>query len=165
MAQVVEIRIAELFAGKSGETILTNGIGSCIVIILHDPLARVGGMSHAILPRQVAQIQGEEVVRGPDALGRYESRYADQSIDMLVKKIEELGGVKERLIAKLVGGADMFFLLEGVDGGVGVANVLAARERLREYHIPIKSEVVGGSVGRNARVDLSTGIVEIVTKV
>ncbi len=165
MSRIVEIRIAELFAGKSGEIILTTGIGSCVVIVLYDTLQRLGGMSHAILPRYAPGIGEEKETAGPDEVGRYVSRYADQSVDMLVAQIEALGGARTHMVAKLIGGAHMFFLLEGADGSIGLENILAARDRLRSYNIPIESEVVGGTVGRNARFDSTTGIVEIVTKV
>ena len=51
MSNLIEIRAAELVAGNEDTVIVTNGVGSCIVVVLYDRLVRVGGMAHAILPR------------------------------------------------------------------------------------------------------------------
>ena len=162
MSTVVEIRIAELYAGDESNVIVTNGIGSCIVIVLYDRLMRVGGMAHAILPR----IKDRPELRlGSDDVGRRFVKYADQAVDMLVEEVQSLGGAKDHVVAKLIGGAHMFSLLEGDKFGIGWENTESARERLREHGIVIETEVVGGTVGRNARFDCATGIVEITTKV
>ena len=59
----------------------------------------------------------------------------------------------------------MFVLLEGDKHGIGYENTMSARETLARLGVPIETEVVGGTVGRNVRLDCSTGIVEITTKV
>ena len=164
MSTMVEIHIAELFAGDENNIITTNGVGSCVVIVLYDRLMRIGGMAHAILPHKK---EGEEsyVFRNRDTNGRMFVKYADQAVDMLIEEIEVLGGIPEHLVAKLVGGAHMFSLLEGDQHGIGWENTLSAREELKRRGITIETEVVGGTVGRNVRFDCATGIVEITTKV
>ena len=162
MVKVVEIRIAELFAGDEHHVIVTNGVGSCIVIILYDRLQRVGGMAHAILPR-VRNLRADTFQR--DDLGRRFVKCADEAVDLLIEEVEALGATREGLVAKLVGGAHMFSLLEGDKFGIGWENTESARERLVAAGITIETEVVGGTVGRNVRFDCATGIVEITTKV
>ena len=163
MSTVIEIRIAELFAGNEEHVIVTNGVGSCVVIVLHGRLQRIGGMAHAILPRE--REVPSPITGSRDEVGRRFVKYADQAVQMLTEEIVALGGTREHLVAKLVGGAHMFALLEGDKNGVGFQNVEAARERLAALSIPIETEVVGGTVGRNVRFDCATGIVEITTKV
>lgn len=162
MSKTMEIRIAELFVGNHEYTIVTNGVGSCVVIILYDPSARVGGMAHAILPH-ARNDQYQRVTR--DTEGRLFVKYADQAVDMLLLEIEAAGGTRENLIAKLVGGAHMFTLLDGDKHGIGFENTEAARARLDEVGIPVETEVIGGTVGRNVYFDCATGVVEIITKV
>lgn len=163
MAHIVELKIAELFAGDAGHVIVTNGVGSCLVIVLHDPLTRVGGMAHAILPR--AKQEMSHLVLPPDKEGKRFVKYVDQAIDTLIEELIALGAAKEHLVAKLIGGAHMFQLLEGDKHGIGFENVEVARERLNALGIPIETEVVGGTVGRNVRLDCATGVVEITTKI
>ncbi len=164
MSTTIEIHIAELFAGDQQNIIVTNGVGSCIVVVLYDRLARVGGMAHAILPRKKDNDTSLQF-QDRDAIGRMFVKYADQAVDMLVAEIESLGGSTEHAVAKLVGGAHMFALLEGDQHGIGWENTISAREELKKYGITIETEVVGGTVGRNVRFDCATGIVEITTKV
>ena len=164
MSTMIEIHIAELFAGDQDNIIVTNGVGSCIVVVLYDRLVRIGGMAHAILPRKKEK-DDAVVFRDRDALGRMFVKYADQAVDMLIEEIEALGGTSEHMVAKLVGGAHMFALLEGDQHGIGWENTIAARGELEKHGITIETEVVGGTVGRNVRFDCATGIVEITTKV
>jgi chemotaxis protein CheD len=162
MSTVVEINIAELFVGDGSYVISTHGVGSCVVVVLYDRLRRVGGMAHAILPRVG---DADVIVPEKNSDGKRFAKYADLAVDTLVRDVEALGGSREHLVAKLVGGAHMFALLEGESSGVGRENTESARERLLYYGIPVETEVIGGSVGRNVRFDCATGIVEILTKV
>ncbi len=162
MTTTVEIKIAELFVGDSSHVIITNGVGSCIIVVLHDRLSRIGGMAHAILPNSRGAIPA---TLSKDDIGRRFVKYANSAVDMLIEEIEAAGGVKEHLVAKLVGGAHMFSLLEGDKFGIGWENTESARERLAFHGITIETEVVGGTAGRNVRFDCATGIVEITTKV
>lgn len=162
MSTIVEIKIAELYAGNAETTIVTKGVGSCIVIVLYDRLSRKGGMAHAILPKN-KEPGAPPIPR--DENGKRFVKYADQAVDMLVEEIEALGGAREHVVAKLVGGARMFSLLEGDKYGIGWENSESARARLKELNIPVETEVVGGTVGRNVKFDCGSGIVEITTKV
>lgn len=162
MNTVTEIRIAELCVGDASTVIVTNGVGSCIVVVIYDRLQRVGGMAHAILPRVR---NSPPTVLTRDDLGKRFVKYADLAVDTLIDEMVAIGGVKEYFVAKLIGGAHMFSLLEGDKFGIGWENTQSARERLAYHHIPVETEVVGGTVGRNVRFDCSTGIVEITTKV
>lgn len=166
MTRIVEVHIAELFVGNEEHTVVTNGVGSCIVILLYDPIMKIGGLAHAILPRKAEARHPtiEFASRELDAGKRF-VKFADEAVDLLVGDIEVLGGRRARMIAKLVGGARMFSLLEADKYGIGYHNTESARERLAHYGIVIETEVTGGTVGRNVRFDLATGIAEIVTKV
>ena len=44
------MRVAELRAATAGTTLVTVGLGSCVAIVLHDPVARVGALAHVLLP-------------------------------------------------------------------------------------------------------------------
>ena len=160
--KVTEIRIAELFVGDASNVIITNGVGSCIIIVIYDKLQHIGGMAHAILPRQK---EGHTASFPKDPSGKIFAKYVDLAVDILVEEIEAMGGVREHLVARLVGGAHMFSLLEGDKFGIGYENTESARARLAFHNIPIETEVVGGTTGRNVHFDCATGIVEITTKV
>jgi chemotaxis protein CheD len=157
MAQIVTINMGEMAVAHNDTIIKTGSIGSCVVIVLYDDAARVGGMAHAMLP----QMPLDKIGNGRDIL---QAKYADQAVDNLVRGIESAGGKKERLKAKLVGGARMFKILEGDRYGIGYQNAEAAKKRLTELGIPIVSEDVGGNVGKMAELNLKTGLVDVATK-
>ncbi|KKU79188.1 MAG: CheD [Parcubacteria group bacterium GW2011_GWA2_47_7] len=159
MSSDLEVRIAEICVGNTSEIIKTNGVGSCIAIIIYDPILRIGGLAHAMLPTA----NGAKGVIWSNS-GKGFVKYADSAVDALVSRMESLGGVRKHFVAKLVGGAHMFTLIDG-DVGIGQQNTNSAKSRLGFYGIPIDAEVTGGTVGRNVQFDCATGIVEVITKV
>jgi chemotaxis protein CheD len=164
MSTIIQIKIAELFVGNADHIIVANGVGSCIIIVLYDRLTRIGGAAHAILPTASSFHETPKTFER-DGEGKLFVKYADQAVGMLIQEMEILGSSREHIVAKLVGGAHMFALLEGDQHGIGWKNTETAREELRKFGITIETEVVGGTVGRNMRFDCSTGLVEIITKV
>lgn len=68
----------------------------------------------------------------------------------------EKGATPKTLEAKIFGGAAM-----KMGGGeammIGEKNVIVAREILKEFHIPIVAEDVGGQNGRKIQFDLERG--------
>jgi chemotaxis protein CheD len=119
-------------------SVLTTILGSCVSVCLWDPGAGAGGMSHIVLP---------EPLDPRDA----SLRFAAAAHDGLVASVLALGARRERLRAKLFGGA--FILADPAEAGpaappLGLRNVEAARRLLARATIPIVSEDVGGSRGR-----------------
>jgi chemotaxis protein CheD len=112
--------------------VLTTTLGSCVAACLRDPLAGVGGMNHFLLP------EGEGV-DGPDAF-----RYGAYAMELLVNGLLAQGARRERLHAKLFGGARLVDRLLDVGG----QNIDFARRFLNEEGIGFD----GGSVrGHHAR--------------
>jgi chemotaxis protein CheD len=156
MSKEIEIHAAEMAVGHNDQSIKTGSIGSCIVTILYDPVSKIGGMSHSMLPTRKTPISEINIEKSP--------RYADEAIDLLVNQIIAAGGDKSRIQAKLVGGAKMFKHLTGDNKGIGYQNIESAKNRLQQLGIEIKKEDVGGSTGKIASVDLITGIVNVSAK-
>lgn len=156
MSATIVINTGEMAVARNGARIRTGGVGSCVIVVLYDDAAKVGGMAHAMLP---ARRPGE--LRSPDEPA---AKYADESVDRLIGDIEARGGRRERLRAKLVGGAQMFRILSGDEHGIGRQNVDSAKNRLQALSIPIDGEDTGGTAGRVAELNLENGLVEIFTK-
>lgn len=162
--QIININMAEMAASGGNTHILTTSLGSCVAIVLHDANAQVGGMAHAMLPsRDDKPADVIEVARRSISTSESVAKYADESVDRLIAEIEKLGGKKENLTAKLIGGAKMFRILSGDNFGVGYRNAEAAKARLKALGIPITAEDTGGIVGRAADFNIGNGLVEIVT--
>jgi chemotaxis protein CheD len=82
------------------DMVLVTVLGSCVAACLRDPAARVGGMNHFMLPDTS---QEESIISKP-------TRYGIYAMELLINDILRRGGRRERLEAKVVGGANV---LEG----------------------------------------------------
>lgn len=164
MPQVINVKTAEIAVGHNDDLMRTGSIGSCLVITLYDRENRVGGLAHAMLPKRKGdQAQSAHV---PEELlpGNILAKHVDEAVANLVSAILRLGGKKENLVAKLVGGASMFQKLSGDKHGIGFQNIESARANLAALGIPIESEDTGGSSGKIVEMSLANGIVEIITR-
>lgn len=119
---------------KNGQYIITTILGSCVSICLWDPILRIGGMNHFLLPLW----NGE---------GLPTPRYGNVAIAMLIANMVSLGSRRETLKAKIFGGASV---LESVGGllEVGSRNITLAEETLQTENIGVLGYDVGGTVGR-----------------
>lgn len=70
------------------------------------------------------------------------------------------GAVKRRLIAKIYGGASLL-KLDGAGFNIGQRNIEIAKQKLRELHIPIVEEMIGGNTGKKILFDPQTGHVKV----
>ncbi len=146
-ARQILVKVAQHAVGRGDDLLVTLGLGSCVAILLHDPRARVGGMAHVLLPEA--------------ALARDRSnpsKFATTAIPLLVEEICALGGRKERITARLAGGAAMFANLMGPGSlNMGERNIAASRQVLRELGIPVLGEDVGADYGRSVRFRVRDG--------
>lgn len=138
----IVIGIGELAVERNPAVIVTLGLGSCVGVCMRDPVAKVGGMAHVMLPDS-----GNRDVQTP-------GKYADTAVSILIEKLLSLGAVKTRLEAKIAGGASMF---ETSGMNVGQRNVEAVRNWLKYHQIPLKAEDVGGSRARSIEYNIETG--------
>jgi len=146
------VKIADMKMGKSPEIIVSYGVGSCVVVALYDPLKKVGGLLHFVLPEYKRRAN---TPKNP-------LRYGNISIKLLIQKLEEMGGDKKRLVAKIAGGALMFpMLIKNPEDAIGKRNVDMAKQELRDARIRIIGEDTGGEYGRSIEFFLQTGTVKI----
>ena len=76
MANIVKVGMADLNVCKSPDGITTLGLGSCVGICIRDPVAKVGGLAHAMLPDS-KQIENNS----------NRAKFADTGIEELVKRM------------------------------------------------------------------------------
>ena len=147
----VVVPIGQLAVLRDEGVLMAIGLGSCVGVGLHDPVARVSGLAHVFLP---ASRNGQAAADSP-------ARYADVGVAALVEAMRRKGARPQRLVAKLVGGAQLF--LRGDQHGldVGRRNVEAVLKALAELRVPVAGRETGGRVGRTMKLYVATGRVEI----
>jgi chemotaxis protein CheD len=129
-------------SGEAGEC--ATILGSCVAVCLHDPLTRVGGLNHFLLP-----FPGDDAEPSP--------RYAPTAIEALVHRMVLEGARPHRLIAHVVGGAAVLAAFGANENHLGRRNVDAAYELLAERGIRVTSHDVGGTRGRKVVFEPRTG--------
>lgn len=158
----LEIKTAELAIGQDGDILKTGSVGSCLVIVLYDKEARVGGLAHAMMPTGDVVAMGQVIDFSP---GNNSGKYVNEAIDNLLVGVVKKGANRRKLTARLVGGASMFRRLTGDKYGIGFQNIEAAHMYLKTLGIPIENEDIAGASGKTVEFDLKTGIISINTMI
>lgn len=141
------ITIAQARLDRAPAVLKAYGLGSCIAVGLYDPLNRIGGLAHLLLPNRPS--------RNP--LGD-QGKYVDAGIRQMVDELVLFGAERRNLVAKIAGGANMFESeYQTLIHSIGARNARSARETLAELGIPLAAEEVGGNRGRTVELDLATG--------
>ena len=143
----IKVGMADLNICKSPDMITTLGLGSCIGIALYDPVTKIGGLAHIMLPDSTQMRNNTNI-----------AKFADTGIEELVKRMIAAGASKSRLVAKIAGGAKMFEVsgLSAI-GNVVERNALASKAKLKQMGIPLKAEDTGLNYGRTVELYTETG--------
>ena len=147
------IGIAEKVISISPDKLVTLGLGSCVGLVLFDPVKKVGGLVHIMLPNAPA---------GTSEFNRF--KFADTAIDDMIKLVIRAGASRHQLQAKLAGGAHMFNNAYNSDVmGIGKRNVDLCLKVLKENRIPIAAQDTGGTSGRSIEFCCETAMLQIRT--
>lgn len=152
MDQVVDIADCKVSADPT-DCLITYSLGSCIGVAIWDPVARVGGMIHFMLPASTLS---------PDKAKTTPAMFADTGIPMLFRSAYELGAIKKRLRVTVAGGAQL--LDDSGTFNIGKRNYVALRKLFWNNGVLIDSENVGGSISRTIRLEVGTGRVTLKTR-
>lgn len=145
------MRIAHHAVEKGHGRLVTVGLGSCVAIAIHDPLAKVGALAHVLLP---------EASRGHKVENR--ARYARTAVPLLIEEMRALGATGP-YVAKIAGGAGLFGTLLSATARVGARNVEASRTALAAARVRLVAEDVGGESGRTVSFDVASGALKVRT--
>lgn len=137
---------AALYASK--DPIFINTIlGSCVAICVWDPILKIGGMNHFMLPFWNGQ-------------GLASPKYGNIATEKLVQKMVQLGSNHRSLIAKVFGGGEVIEVKHN-NFNIGIRNIEVAFNALKEFNIPVKAQSVGGKNGRKIQFNTLTGEVKM----
>ena len=138
MAEIIKVSMADLNTCAAPDVLTTLGLGSCVGVALRDPVTRIGGLAHVMLPDSTRIKNNSNIYK-----------FADTGIEELVRQLEKKGASRSRLVAKIAGGAQMFAFQNKSDMvRVGENNVLASKAKLQEMKIPLLAEDTGKDYGR-----------------
>ncbi|WP_431855447.1 chemotaxis protein [Azospirillum sp.] len=139
---VVPVVLGHHRISSRADDMLVTTLGSCIAACLHDPVARVGGMNHFLLPGAPAE----------GGIG-IATRYGGVAMERLINDLLARGARKERLEVKLFGGARV--IDSSMD--VGVANAAFALDFVEREGLRLTGRDLGGATGRRIHFFPTTG--------
>ncbi len=129
------ITIGEVFATQT-PTVVRTLLGSCVAACLWDPIARVGGMNHILLPTAPG---GEE----------HSSRFGVHAMELLINAVMQRGGERRRLRAKAFGAAHVLSQIS-LSGSASERNAAFVKQFLERESIPL----IGARLGGNAPLEV-----------
>lgn len=156
MSEALTVGMAELKVSAGPEKLSVHGLGSCVVLALYDPEAKVAGLAHAMLP----------TAKGSAGDDEKPGKFCDRAVPALLSQMEAAGAKRARVFARLVGGSTMFSFPSSNKQGpaaLGERNLAAAREALQSAGIAIKAEDSGGSQGRSLELTPEDGSLTVWT--
>ncbi|RPI21141.1 MAG: chemotaxis protein CheD [Chloroflexota bacterium] len=132
------------------DVLVAYGLGSCLGIGMFDPISRVAGLLHAVLP---------DPLNGSDPNN---AKYVSYGIPILIENLVKNGADPRRLVIRMAGGANMLLspgLSQTFDIGTrNIASALATFSRLR---LKLVSQDVGGNIGRTVRLYPANGRITV----
>jgi len=147
MASIIKVGMADLNVCVSPDGLTTLGLGSCVGIAIRDPVTKIGGLAHVMLPDSTAIRNNTNIYK-----------FADSGIEELVRRMVAKGAVRSRLVAKIAGGAQMFSFQNKTDlVRVGDRNVEASKKKLAEMRIRLLAQDTGLNFGRTVIFYPETG--------
>jgi chemotaxis protein CheD len=141
------VGIAELSVVRDQELVLrTFSLGACLGIAIHDPVAKVSGLLHSMLP--------DSTIDPPRAAAK-PGMFLDTGLAKLLDEARRLGGSDERLLICVAGGGRI--MDESAYFNVGQRNLEVLEVLLAKQGLKIRAQSVGGLVDRTLQLDASTG--------
>jgi len=127
-----KLEAAKILPGQyhaaADDIVIVTVLGSCVSACLWDPLRRIGGMNHFMLP---GVSRSSDAAPASATLGVY-------AMEVLINRLLKLGADRGRLQAKVFGGASV---LQGMDAlNIGTQNGAFVLEFLAEERIPVAAQ-------------------------
>lgn len=142
MVGVADMRVSN----NAAEVLVTHALGSCIGVAIYDPLAKVGGILHFMLPDSLLDpVKGQE---NPHM-------FADTGLPRLFRECYQMGAQKSRLQVKVAGGSQVLGSKEYFQ--IGRRNFAALRKIFLKNNVLIDKADVGGTKARTLFLEIATG--------
>jgi chemotaxis protein CheD len=145
----VVIHIGQVYATRE-PTVIKTVLGSCIAACVFDPVTRIGGMNHFMLPAPENPADHDADV----------SRFGVHAMDLLIGALQRAGGERFRLQAKVFGGGHVLRI--AVNGNsVPERNIQFIEKFLLTERITVVSRDLGGYLPRRIQFQTDTGRVRV----
>lgn len=140
------VAVGDMKIGRSTDLVVTHALGSCLGLMVYDPVEKVGGLLHAMLP--LSKINPEKAEKNP-------YMFVDTGVPAMFKALYEIGGLKSRMVVKAAGCGNPMGKNEMFK--IGERNYTVLKKLLWKNNLLLETEDVGGTASRTVHFDISTG--------
>jgi chemotaxis protein CheD len=138
-------------SAEVGDELVAYALGSCLGVAIYDPVTRVGGLLHAMLP--LSSSDPEKARENPCV-------YVDTGVPLLFRSCYALGAEKRRMVVKVAGGAATSPTAEDVFQ-IGKRNFVILRKLLWQNGVLLNAHDVGGRDSRTMSLTIGSGAVTV----
>lgn len=135
-----------------GAELVTYSLGSCLGVTIYDPVKKIGGLLHLMLP-------DSKIDPGKAAAAPF--MFADTGVPRLFNAAYSLGADRSRLAIKVAGGAQL--LDPHRTFNIGERNIQAFTGLLTRNGLSLSRQDTGGLSSRTLRFNISDGNVTVHT--
>jgi len=135
------------------KTLITYSLGSSLGVLIYDPVARVAGLLHSILP--ISKMDAQKAIRFP-------SVFVDTGVNLLFREAAKLGAEKKRLLVTAVGCSSL--MDEKVFFQIGERNITVLRKFLWKNNILIDKHDIGGVSSKTVKISVMDGNITVKTR-
>ena len=135
---------------SSNETLVTYSLGSCLGVTFYDPVLRIGGMIHCMLP--LSRIDGDKAREKPCV-------FVDMGVPMLIEAMFQRGCRKKDMITRVAGAARVMDSANYFR--IGERNHAVFRKIMWKNGMFIQAEDIGGDQARTLQLEIATGRVVV----
>ena len=140
------VAVGDMKVGQESDTIVTHALGSCLGLMVFDPVANIGGLLHAMLP--LSKINKQKAEINPHM-------FVDTGVPALFKTLYDMGGQKSRMIVKAAGCGNPLGKNEMFK--IGERNYTVLKKLLWKNNILLETEDIGGTASRTVHFNVDTG--------
>jgi len=141
------IGVADMKVSNDSEVVLaTYSLGSCIGLAIYDPIEKIGGLLHYMLPE--SSLDRVKAKNNPYMFG-------DTGIPLLFKEAYEFGAKKHRIKTIVLGGSQI--LDQKGLFNIGQRNFTMLRKMFWKNNVMIDFQDVGGNVNRTLKLEIESG--------
>lgn len=137
---VVNVRSGEYHVTEGGREMMVTVLGSCVATCIYDPLTKIAGMNHFLLPG--------------DIMAQASPKYGIFAMEYMINEMLKRGALKTRLEVKVFGGGKV---LPKSSIDVGEKNIAFIKEYLENESLKMVSSDLGGDYARRLHFCGDTG--------
>jgi chemotaxis protein CheD len=143
MKETINVLTGEVKTGKDCDILVSNAIGSCIVVASIDVVNNIGALAHIMLPG-----------KAPSKEKQQKTKYAVDAIDCMLQLLQQQCVAPSDINVCLVGAGNV---LKKENYTICNDNIKSVMKILNDKQLKISAKALGGTLRRSVRLDIENG--------